>query len=198
MPNIVEILKNLPSYGMELFQEHTLVACIAAVVFVFILFFSNQISSFFRKAFVFAVILIGIYAYFKSNWNLLGIVICSLLILLIIRLIGYTIKTIRTNRINKRIEERALERAAKRRGSWTNKQGYSGARKMIVEPEYVPEEMNREEIEEVIRNELSDKKPEDLEDVILDEDTPKSASSDDTEEVTEELTADSEKEEKTE
>ena len=134
----------------------------------------------------------------KSNWNLLGIVICSLLILLIIRLIGYTIKTIRTNRINKRIEERALERAAKRRGSWTNKQGYSGARKMIVEPEYVPEEMNREEIEEVIRNELSDKKPEDLEDVILDEDTPKSASSDDTEEVTEELTADSEKEEKTE
>ncbi len=169
MPNLMDLLKTTPAYIIATFEKHMIAACIAAVVFVFVLFFSNKIAAFFRKLFVIAVLLLGVYAYFKDKWNLLVLAVGTLLVLLVIRLIGYTITTIRTNRRNKRIEERALERAAKRRGSWSNKQGYSGARKMIVEPEYVPEEMNREEIEEVIRNELSDKKPEDLEDVTFDD-----------------------------
>lgn len=153
MPNIVEILKILPAYAIGLVQKYTILAVIAAAVFIFILFFSNKVASFLRKTFVCAVIVICIYAYFRDNWNLMTAAICSVLVLCIVRLIGYTITTIRTNRRNKRIEERALERAAKRRGSWKNKQGYSGARKLIEEPEYIPEEMNKEEISAVINNE---------------------------------------------
>lgn len=162
MPNLMEILKILPTYIIELVQKYSIAACIAAVVFIFILFFSNKVASFFRKAFVFAVIIICVYAYFRDNWNLMTAAICSVLVLAIVRLIGYIITTIRTNRRNKRIEERALERAAKRRGSWKNKQGYSGARKLIEEPQYVPEEMNKEEIAAVIDNEMSYEEPADI------------------------------------
>lgn len=160
MPNIVEILKILPAYASGLIQKYTIPAILAAAVFIFILFFSNKIASFFRKIFVFAVIIICIYAYFRDNYNLMAAALCSVLVLAIVRLVGCIITTIRTNRRNKRIEERALERAAKRRGSWKNKQGYSGARKLIEEPEYIPEEMNKEEIAAVINNEVSYTKPE--------------------------------------
>lgn len=155
MPNIIEIMKILPAYALGLVQKYTIPAVLAAAIFIFILFFSNKVALFLRKLFVCAVIIICVYAYFRDNWNLMTAAICSVLVLIIVRLIGYIITTIRTNRRNKRIEERALERAAKRRGSWKNKQGYSGARKLIEEPAYVPEEMNKEEIAEVINTEGS-------------------------------------------
>ena len=153
MPNIIEIMKILPTYALGLVQNYTIPAVLAAAVFIFILFFSNKVALFLRKLFVCAVIIICVYAYFRDNWNLMAVALCSVLVLVIVRLIRYTITSIRTNRRNKRIEERALERAAKRRGSFKNKQGYSGARKLIEEPAYVPEEMNKEEIAEVINNE---------------------------------------------
>lgn len=172
MPNIMEILKILPTYALGLIQKYTLPAVIAAAVFIFILFFSNKVASFLRKAFVLAVVIICVYAYFRDNWNLMTAALCCVLVLAVVRLIGYIITTIRTNRRNKRIEERALERAAKRRGSWKNKQGYSGARKLIEEPEYVPEEMNKEEIAAVINNEVYEPVTADLENVNTAEEAP--------------------------
>lgn len=172
MPNLMEILKILPSYALGLIQKYTFPAVIAAAVFIFILFFTNKVASFLRKVFVFAVVIICVYAYFRDNWNLMAAAVCCVLVLAVVRLIGYIITTIRTNRRNKRIEERALERAAKRRGSWKNKQGYSGARKLIEEPEYVPEEMNKEEIAAVINNEEYEPVTADLENVSTAEETP--------------------------
>lgn len=153
MQGILELIKSMPAYVKYLFTKHTIVACIAVLVFIFVLFFSNKVAKVLRTLFVLSILALIGTAYISDRRPLLCLSIIALLVLIVIRLIRYIITTIRTNRRNKRIEERALERAAKRRGSWKNKQGYSGERKPIVEPEYVPEKMNKDEIENVIKHE---------------------------------------------
>lgn len=155
MQEILELVKSMPDYVRYLFTEHTVISIIAAIVFVFVLFFSNKVAKFFRTLFVIAILALVGTAYVTKRWPLMCISFLVLLVLFVFRLIGYIINTIRTNSRNKRIEERALERAAKRRGSWKNKQGYSGERKPIVEPEYVPDKMDKKEIDELIRHEKS-------------------------------------------
>lgn len=157
---IVNILKTMPAYILGLIQDHTITFVITAVVFAFIVFFSNKAANKLRTIYILAALLLIVFSFISQSWPRIVLIILSLIVLGILRLIGFIISEIRITRKNKRIEERALEKAAKRRGNWQNKQGYSGARKMIVEPEYIPGKMNREEIEEVIRNEFSDKKPE--------------------------------------
>ncbi len=160
---LINILKTMPAYVIGLFQDHTILAIIVAAVFLFILFFSNKAANKLRTIYILAGLLLIVFSFISQSWPRIVLIILSFLVIAVVRLIGFIISEIRITRKNKRIEERALEKAAKRRGSWQNKQGYSGARKMIVEPEYIPGKMNREEIEEVIRNEFADKKPEEIE-----------------------------------
>ena len=157
MQEIFDLLKSMPEYVKTLFTNHLIMACIAAVVFFFVLFFSNKVANTVRTFFVLAVLVFGAIGFVTKRHALLCLSIITLIILIIVRLIKYVIVTIRTNQRNKRIEERALEKAAKRRGEWKNRKGYSGERRPIVEPEYVPEKMIKEEIESVIDNEKADK-----------------------------------------
>ena len=64
-------------------------------------------------------------------------------------------KHIRRRRKDRKFERRAIERAEKRRGSFETRKAYSGAPKDITPPPYVPEKMDNEEIQDVIRNEVS-------------------------------------------
>lgn len=157
MQEMIHLLISMPEYVKALFTDHLIVSCIAAVVFVFVLFFSNKAANKLRTFFVLAVLVLAAFALVSKRKPLVCLCIFSLIVLMIIRLIRYTIVTIRTDRRNKRIEERALEKAAKRRGSWKNRQGYSGERRAIVEPVYVPEKMDKDEIASVIENEKIDK-----------------------------------------
>lgn len=157
MQEIFDLLKSMPEYVKTLFTNHLIMACIAAVVFFFVLFFSNKVANTVRTFFVLAVLVFGAIGFVTKRHALLCLSIITLIILIIVRLIKYVIVTIRTNQRNKRIEERALEKAAKRRGEWKNRKGYSGERRPIVEPEYVPEKMDKEEIESIIANEKADK-----------------------------------------
>lgn len=156
MQEIINLLISMPEYVKALFTDHLIVSCIAAAVFVFVLFFSNKAANKLRTLFVLAVLVLAAFALVSKRKPLICLCILSLIVLMIVRLIRYTIVTIRTNRRNKRIEERALEKAAKRRGSWKNRQGYSGERRAIVEPVYVPEKMDKDEIASVIENEKAD------------------------------------------
>lgn len=160
MTMILDILKNMPAYAIGLVHDHMILMVILAALFIFVTFFSNQIANKLRSAFILVSLLIIVFAFISQKWPRIGFIVLGLIAMAVIRLIGFIISEIRITRKNKRIAERALEKAAKRRGSWQNKQGYSGARKLIVEPEYVPGKMNREEIEEIIKNEFADKKPE--------------------------------------
>ena len=158
-------LKDTPAFLKAAFSDHTVIAVIALVIFVLAVVMTNKIATFCRYIVVIGAI-IGVtvgfvfkkYPYF---WTSVGI----LLVLICVRLLLYSIRTIRQNRIDRRIEERALAKAASRRGSWKNRQGYSGHARAI-EDDYVPGRMSRSEIKDVIDNELSDK-PLTAEDVKL-------------------------------
>lgn len=162
MSMILDILKNMPAYAIGLVHDHMILMVVLAAFFIFVTFFSNQVANKLRSVFILASLLIIVFSFISQKWTRIGFIILGLIAMAVIRLIGFIISEIRITRKNKRIAERALEKAAKRRGSWQNKQGYSGARKLIVEPEYVPGKMNREEIEDIIKNEFADKKPEEV------------------------------------
>ncbi|MDD3339480.1 MAG: hypothetical protein PHS82_11570 [Lachnospiraceae bacterium] len=158
MQALIDQLKIVPDYVKMLFTEHLILAVIALVLFLFCMFFTNKVSGILRNIMIVAMFVIGAFGVVRKNWPQVLTLILALLALIIIRTIRRIIVTIRLNRRNARIEERALAKAAKRRGSWKNKQGYSGERKPIVDPEYKPEKMEKEEIQEVIEFEKTDLK----------------------------------------
>ena len=152
---LMNIFKTMPAYVASLFKNHMILFIIASAVFIFIVFFSNKIAIKMRTLFVLASLLLIVFSLISQSWPRIVLIVVVLVALLVCRIFRYILSEIRISRRNRRLEERALDKAAKRRGSWQNKQGYSGARKLIVEPEYIPEEMNRNEIREIIEKEFS-------------------------------------------
>ncbi len=152
---IISLLQQLPDYALGLWASHKIPVIIALIIFVFVLFFSNKVAQILRLIFVVAVIAFGGYGYYKGNYVMIALAVCVLLILILVRIIIYAIRTIRQNQLDRRLEERALEKAAKRRGNWENRQGYSGEQKPIVQ-EFNTEKMDQQEIVEVITNEVRD------------------------------------------
>ena len=53
MQEFLNLLKSMPEYVKGLFMDHLIVACIAAVVFIFVLFFSNKVANTIRTFFYF-------------------------------------------------------------------------------------------------------------------------------------------------
>ena len=160
---LMNILKTMPLYVIGLAKDHTILFFVTAALFVFVTFFSNKVANKLRTIFVLGSLLLIVFSFISQSWPRIVFITIGLLAMMICRAIGFAISEIRIIRRNKRIEERALAKAAKRRGNWENKRGYSGARRLIIEPEYIPEEMNQDEIEDVIKYETTDKKPEDFE-----------------------------------
>ena len=163
---ILNILKSMPMYIIGLAKDHTILFAVTAALFIFVTFFSNKVANKLRTIFVLGSLLLIVFSFISQSWPRITFIVIGLLAMVLCRSIGFMISEIRIIRRNKRIEERALAKAAKRRGNWENKRGYSGARRPIIEPKYVPEEMNREEIEDVIKNEFTTKKPEDFEENV--------------------------------
>ncbi len=155
MYQILNHFKEVPPFIKGAFADHTLIAVILLVIFVLAVFMTNKVATLCRYIVVIAGIAaatIGfVFKRFPYFWTAAG----ALAILIVIRLLFYTIRTIRQNRIDRRIEERALAKAASRRGSWKNRQGYSGHARAI-EDDYVPGKMSRDEIKQVIENERAE------------------------------------------
>lgn len=155
MNRILSYIEKVPDYLRQEFSSRMLVCVIVLIVYLFVLFFSNKVAGVLRKIFIVACIGFAVIGGFrgpnKNGFEMICTAVLALILLGIIRLISYIIRTVRQNRIDARIEERALAKAAKRRGSFKNKQGYSGASKPI-EDDYVPDEMSKEEIRDVVDN----------------------------------------------
>lgn len=156
MSEFMNVLQTMPAYLISLFKNHTLIMVLIAVIFLFVTLFSGKAATKIRSIFVLVALLLVVFSFISQSWPRIALICIGLLLMLACRIFGYVISEIRITRRNRRLEERALEKAAKRRGSWQNKKGYSGARKPIIEPEYIPEAMNSEEIADVIENEISD------------------------------------------
>lgn len=149
-------LKDTPAFLKAAFADHTVIAVIALIIFVLAVVMTNKAASLCRYIVVIAAIAGGTVGFVFKKYPIFWISVAALLVLIVVRLLLYSIRTIRQNRIDRRIEERALAKAASRRGSWKNRQGYSGHARAI-EDDYVPGRMSRSEIKDIIDNEISDK-----------------------------------------
>ena len=145
-------LGSVPEYAMQLAHSMLIPTIITAVVFLIALIFTGKFPYFLRAVYVVAAILMIGYGIFFKNYALVWIMGISLVIMIIVRLIIHIVRTVHENRRIALIERKALERSAKKRGSWKNKQGYSGDVKPIVAEEYKPEAMTRDEIKDVVEN----------------------------------------------
>ena len=150
MSELWEAARLLPSYITEVVSGPRLpYAIVAGFAFLVALFFSGRIADLLRQLFVLAAVAAAVFAFLTRRYPLFLLCAFLLAVLAVFRLIRWLLITIRQNHINRRIEERALAKAASRRGSFANKQGYSGAARPIVyEPD--PEPMNAGEIREVV------------------------------------------------
>ena len=150
---IVTYLREIPEFVKTMYEQHLIAVAVFGLVFLFVLFFSNAAASFLRTLTIIALIGAVVYGGVKkeagSGYQIAATALLLLVVLALVRLLFAAIGAIRQNHINRRIEERALEKAAKRRGSFKNKQGYSGEARPIEE-DYTPEKMNASEIREVI------------------------------------------------
>ena len=152
---IFAAVKDVPEYIRGAWEHHMILVIILAALFIFITFFSNKVAKTLRTLFVIASLIFAAYGFLSRDYVKIWVPVAILVVLLAIRLFINGIRAIRQNRIDRRIEQRALEKAAKRRGSWKNRQGYSGEQHPIVD-DYIPEKMNLDEIIDVLKNEVSE------------------------------------------
>ena len=122
---------------------------VAALVYLFSLFFSNRLAYLLRWFYVFACIGFLIYGYFRKNWSVMWIVGFSLLVMILLKLIMNGTKSLRQRRKDRAFERQALEKAARRRGSFKEKQGYSGQVRP-TENAPAPKPAAKEEIKEAV------------------------------------------------
>lgn len=155
MTQYIQAIKGLPAYVESLVSGHLILAALCLIVFVIALVMTNKVATICRYAVVIVCIAVGAFSFVFDARQLFCLVALILLLMILIRLMMYGIRTIRQNRIDRRIEERALAKAASRRGSWKNRQGYSGKPKPI-ESNYVPGKMSAHEINEVVKHEISE------------------------------------------
>ncbi len=132
--NIINALYQVPEYLRSLVSGRYLIPVIVVLaVFIFVLFFSNKVADFLRRVFIGAMLVLGVIGYFIPRYQLIWVCLILLVLLAVVRLIRYIFVTVRQDRINSKIEARALAKARKRRGTWQNKQGYSGEAKPLVD-----------------------------------------------------------------
>lgn len=127
MSALLYAVYSVPDYLMELFTgPYRYYAIGAALLYVVVLFFSGKVVAILRDIFVLAAVVLGVVCYFRRKYPLLWVCVFALLLLAIFRLFLYIIITVRNTRRANRIEKKALEKAEKRRGLWSEKRGYSG------------------------------------------------------------------------
>ena len=119
-------LREVPAYLEVLYEKHLIFIIVTLVLYLFALIFWNKLANFVRWIYALAAIGFLVYAYFKKNWALMIIVVTSIIVMLLWRAIGSAVRASKQRKRDRKIERRALEQAAKRRGSWEKKQAYSG------------------------------------------------------------------------
>ncbi|MBE5997047.1 MAG: hypothetical protein E7240_06810 [Lachnospiraceae bacterium] len=119
-------LKEVPAYLEVLYEKHLIFIIVTLVLYLFALIFWNKLANFVRWIYALTAIGFMVYAFFKKNWALMIIVVASIIVMLLWRIIGSATRAAKQRKRDRKIERRALEQAAKRRGSWEKKQAYSG------------------------------------------------------------------------
>lgn len=154
--HILNSIENVPQYCLDFFNKHQLYTIIGLVIFLIVLLFTNKVTHILRELIVLLAVVAGVVGYFTKTYEQMWVSVFVILIIGIFRFLRYLIVTVRQNRIDAKINERALAKAAKRRGSWEEKKGYSGDAKP-EDPDEIPSEMTDDEVDDVVENETRDR-----------------------------------------
>lgn len=162
MDKVLSTLATMPDFLRDMFAEH-MVLCVAGILlFLLALMIPGRFGSLLRKIVILANIMFAMAGGFmgksQNGYQIICLSAVSLLILSIVRLIVRITGAIRQRRIDARIEEKALAKAAKRRGSFKKRQGYSGESREIDDEDFVPPSSSHAEIRKVIENEINEGK----------------------------------------
>lgn len=156
---IINYMSAVPDYLIMLWNDYPVVLIVAGALFVIALFFPGGLAAFIRRIFIAACFLLAVAGGFmgarQNGHQMICIGASAIVIVGIVRLIINTIASAHRNQINRKIEKAALEKAAKRRGSFRNKRGFNGDRDEAPDPGS-PEAISQSEIRENIQKMIKD------------------------------------------
>lgn len=152
----------MPGFIIEMFTEHLVVSVAGVMIFLLALIVPGRIGSLIRKVVILANVLFamagGFMGRLQNGYEIICLSAFSLIILLVVRMIVRISGAIKQRKIDARIEEKALAKAAKRRGAFKKRQGYSGESREIDDEDFVPPSEAHVEIRKVIENEINEGK----------------------------------------
>ena len=158
MTRFLQAIYDVPDLIRQIFSgKYALLAVLLTIVYLIVLFLSSKVTRVIREFLVLAAVVTGVVGYFKKRFDLLWLMVILLALLAVVGLLRFLLVTIRQNRINRKIERRALEKAEMRRGSWKNKKGYSGPQRIDEGAQEPIPAMNEAEIADVVENETSER-----------------------------------------
>ncbi len=130
MERILIYLQTVPDYLQYQFNNHMAVCVVILTVYLFALIFTNRIANLIRPFVIGACICFMVYGAFQGlgghGYQAVLTGVLALALMFIFRLLKTIIVSSYQNKVNARIEQKALEKAAKRRGTFSARQGYSG------------------------------------------------------------------------
>lgn len=162
MDRVLSTLLKMPGFIIEMFTEHLIVSVAGVMIFLLALIVPGRIGSLIRKVVILANVLFamagGFMGRLQNGYEIICLSAFSLIILLVVRMIVRISAAIKQRKIDARIEEKALAKAAKRRGAFKKRQGYSGESREIDDEDFVPPSEAHVEIRKVIENEINEGK----------------------------------------
>ena len=173
---IISYMSAVPDYLIMLWKDYPIILIVAGALFIIALFFPGALAAFIRRIFIVACFLLAVAGGFmgaRQNGHQMICIGASAIVLVgFFRLIINAITDAHRNRVNRKIEKAALEKAAKRRGSFRNKQGFNGERAETEDPG-APEEISKDEIRENIRKMMEEADKEEVSTPEADEEARK-------------------------
>ena len=103
MTYYIEAIKGMPAYLQDVVSKHLIVSAICLVVFLLALIMTNKAATFCRYVVVIVCIAVGAFTFIFKSRHLFVLCAAALLIMILVRLLLYAIRTIRQNRIDRRI-----------------------------------------------------------------------------------------------
>ena len=162
MDRVLSTLLKMPGFIIEMFTEHLIVSVAGVMIFLLALIVPGRIGSLIRKVVILANVLFamagGFMGRLQNGYEIICLSAFSLIILFIVRMIVRISGAIKQRKIDAQIEEKALAKAAKRRGAFKKRQGYSGESREIDDEDFVPPSEAHVEIRKVIENEINEGK----------------------------------------
>lgn len=149
-------LRHIPDYLSAQWSAHMGICIIICAVYLVSLFMTGNPGRLLRKIMTPLLVVYILYGiYLRSNkfgYQIILIGLIALFVMGVIRFIINTAYEIRQNRIDARIEEKALAMAEGRRGSFKSNAG--GVNKYSLEPDPTEAELTREEIQDSIESQI--------------------------------------------